>query len=59
MNRQPDSSTLCLWEYINPLPNDNFLDWSKLKVLRRWPNKCKLKTDITFGIGRKHLGKRR
>ena len=55
----------------NFLPNDKFLDLSKLKAFAddkinvqiesicRRQNKCNLKTEILFGIGRKHCGKRR
>ena len=37
---------------VNSLPNNNFLDWSKLKALRR-KNKCNFKTEILVGISRK------
>ena len=44
---------------INPLPNDKFLDWFKLRVLA--DNKIKVigKNEICFGKDRKYCGKRR
>ena len=43
--------------FANSLPNDKFLNLSKLKAFA--DDKYNLKTDILFGIGRKHCGKRR
>ena len=47
--------------YVNSLPNDKILDWSKLKAFA--DNKinlkcCNLITEILFGKGRKYCGKR-
>ena len=41
---------------FNSLPNNKFLDWSKLKAFA--DNKIKMteKTKISFGKGRKHCG---
>ena len=44
---------------LNSLPNDKFLDWSKLKAFSRLQNKCNSKTKVLFVMGRKHCGKRR
>ena len=43
---------------LNSLPNDRLLDWSRLKAFVDI-NKCSLKTELLFGICRKHCGKRR
>ena len=40
---------------LNSLPDDIILDWSKLKLCAE----CELKTEICYGISRKHCGKRR
>ena len=47
--------------FNNPLPNDKFLDLSKVKAfaLCRRQNKCNLKTETLFEMGRKHCGKRK
>ena len=43
---------------INSLPNNESLDWSKLKAFV--DNKINnIKTEIIFGMGRKHCRKRR
>ena len=44
---------------LNPLPNNTFLDWSKFKAFADDKINVNLKTEILFGIGRKHLWKRR
>ena len=44
---------------IYPLPNDIFLDWSKIASIYRQQNKFYVKAEILFGMGRKHLGKSR
>ena len=49
---------LCTLRF-NSLPNDNFLDWSKLKAFADDKNKYKLKKEILLGMGRKHCGKMR
>ena len=36
------------------LPNIKFLAWSKVKAFADNNNKYKLKTEILFGMGRKH-----
>ena len=41
------------------LPNDNFLDWSQVETTCSRQNKLNLQTEIHFGMGRKHCGKRR
>ena len=43
---------------INTLPNDKFLDWSKLKEFADDKNKCDSKFEIRFWKGRKHCWKR-
>ena len=44
---------------LNSLPNDKFLDWSKLKAFSGNKINVTLKTEILFGIGRIHCGKTR
>ena len=38
---------------VNPLPNNNFLEWSKLKALAD-DNINVIQKQILFGIGKKH-----
>ena len=42
---------------LNSLPNDKFMDWSKLKAFS--DDKLSCKNEIRIGKGRKHCGKRR
>ena len=44
---------------FNALPNNKFLDWSKLKAFADHKINLTEKQQIFFGIGRKHCGKRR
>ena len=43
---------------INSLPNDKFLDLSKLKTFAD-DYKCNLKAELLIRMGRKHCGERR
>ena len=43
---------------FNPLPKDKCLDWSKLKAFAD-DKITDFMTEILFGMGRKHCGKRR
>ena len=47
------------WMTFNPLTNNNFLDWPKLKAFADNKNKCGSKIEICFWKNRKHCGKRR
>ena len=53
------SNRIIVWEWINSLPNDKFLDWTKLKAFADDKIKSKLTKEIRFGMGRKHCEKRR
>ena len=44
---------------LNFLPNDKSFNLSKLKAFADDEEKCDSKTEICFGRGRKHCGKRR
>ena len=63
--KKPETTSESRWYQIdplgrvNPLPNDKFLDWFKLKAFADNKINVTLKTKILFGIGRKHCGKRR
>ena len=52
---------ISMYVLFNSLPNDIFLDWSKLKVGLFADDKSNMaeKLKIGFGKGRKHYGKRR
>ena len=45
--------------FLNFLPNDKMLDWSKLKAFADDKINVNEKSEIWFGKGRKHCGKRR
>ena len=47
----------CVYAGLNSLPNDKFLDWSKLKAVAH--DKCGLKIETCFENGRKHCWKRK
>ena len=53
------SKCVIVWEWVNSLSNDKSLDWSKIERICRQQNKYNLTTDVLFGMGRKHCGKRR
>ena len=59
INPPPPQCTDNDWLDMGSLSNDKFLDWSKKQSIGRRQNKCKLKTEILIGVGRKHCGKRR
>ena len=42
---------------FNSFPINKFLDWSKLEAFA--DDKVNATTDVLFGVGRKHCGKRR
>ena len=44
---------------VTSLPNDKILDLVQIQRISRQQNKCNLKTEIIFGMVRKHSGKRR
>ena len=52
-------SKACVLMVANSIPNNRFLDWFELKSFCRRQNKCNFTTDVLFGKGRKHCGKRR
>ena len=43
---------------LNSLPNDKFLNWSKIKAFADDQSNVDEKIEISFGKGRKHCGKR-
>ena len=49
---------ICLYQLLHPLPNDKFLDWSKLKAFVDEKINATQKWNFLGGNGRKHCGKR-
>ena len=53
------SKGVIVWEWVNSLPNENFLDLSKLKAFADTNTNVTGKLKICLWKSRKHCGKRR